>query len=1010
MSNMDSALFLPSSFFLVRTPLFPIEYFFLSLSHSDLKQFVCTLFINDAPFREAIAIASPTLYEQLTKNSSPEKVASIATPLLKYFLRMVSRSTPFGLFSFVSWGKWGKSTEAYFSLEKLHKRSRPDMEWLFALIHQISTQPDFLPFLSVQTNPLVYCTTHRIYLPLIREKEEKKVSLRSTLLIKTILQIANSSPLKISELTTQVMVHLPELESAKVEEVIHALISQQFLSLDLLPSLFTSSVFDEFLNKLTQISSKENKAYQLLTSLKQDLQAYDQLPIGSGEDLFEKIQQKMRQIVPTSKSVQVDSFCKEEQVTLPSFIAQELEDAVSALWRMTANSFPLFQKYHEQFLEKYGTHRLVPLLDLLNEDIGLGPPEDYTANLATIEKSEQEKEWRKWLQRKWANAVSLHQQEITISDEVLEKFFPITQEIQETVPLSMDVYCELFSDSQKDLDRGDFLLSISYHAWQGGATFSRFADLFNSDQIDKLKNFIAEEENLAKDCLFLSSSYIPATPSNANVATHPLLRKKALDLGNNHAGLTLSEIYVGANVKRLYITTKEGKKELRVVTDHLLNPTYAPLPLRFIRDVSKAPYRYMHPFSWEELKYSPFLPRIKFKKTILSPAQWNIDPEDICQDSITTLAEQFTTWAKKWKMPRYVFIVEKEQRILIDIHHSAHIQEIVQRLQKGELIQFCEKINQAKGTWVNSTKGRHFSEFVIPFLKNKQCASAQPLSLFPYCSLDTFERWKIPGGEWLFLKLYLNKENENNFLVGELAPFADAMKEKGILQNWFFVRYRDAKNHLRVRFKFASSECYLKEIQTWLAQLFQQNWIHDIQISGYEREIERYGGIKSIDDIESFFYEDTQTALDRIYAMTSKKTVLPDFIIGALSILELLNRFGLSRSDQIVFLTRIHPNRDHLSGFREWKKFLFKEMENMSSRKTTTHPLFDKLTTLGNLKKITQTPQAILASLIHMHCNRLFGLDLLLEEKTYEYALHTLVSWERTLAAAREHKCLALIK
>ncbi len=58
-------------------------------------------------------------------------------------------------------------------------------------------------------------------------------------------------------------------------------------------------------------------------------------------------------------------------VVLPAALAGEAAAAAGVLWRAGCGQEPL-TRYHEQFLERYGTHRYVSLLDVTDPAIGLG--------------------------------------------------------------------------------------------------------------------------------------------------------------------------------------------------------------------------------------------------------------------------------------------------------------------------------------------------------------------------------------------------------------------------------------------------------------------------------------------------------------------------------------------------------------------------------------------------------------------------------------------------------------
>lgn len=1020
----EDQLFIPQSFFLVRTPRLPIDVFFQSLNHADLNQFLSSFYKDTPIFREAIAVASSTLSETLSspKKLKPKEQKQIYSSLLLYFIRMATRSTPFGLFSFVAWGEWSEKSEAYFNLDEVTKRSRPDMEWLFKIIDQLVTNPSLFHLLKIQRNPLIYESGDRIYLAYIRQKEktdiQKTVSIRATFLTKAIVNLARV-PISIECLVKKLIEEFPNLEASKLQEVIHTLIDQQFLSFDIQPSLLTESPFKDLLDKLSKYLEIESITIHQLFNLEAELQSYDQVTNNDGETKLKVISQSMKKLASASNFLQVDSVNKEQKVKLPSKISYEVAQGIDVLWRLSfLKEKQLLKSYHDQFLEKYGTQRLVPLLTLLNEESGLGIPGHYKNNsFLPTEPNEEEKKWNTWLKDKWADAILNKQHEIVITDDVIDKCSNKKKEDKEKCPISLDVYFEVFANSIENLDSGNYLISLFSHTLQAGNTFGRLIDLFKNEEKEELKFSIAKEEAVEKDCLFIESSYIPTSSRSANVSTQPLFRKYVIDLGNgSHPNsIALEDIYVGGNLERLFLVTKDGKQKLKVVFGNVLNPAYAPTPLRFIREVSQSSYQTIQPLSWGSLADSSFLPRIRYKKTILSLAQWNVDINrlEINSKASEEIIEQaFNKWADKWQLPRYVFMTEADNKILFDRHHFLHIQELVAELKKGKKLKLVEKIGQEMGQWIQSPLGLHSSEFVLPLIKNPKYSSNSLRASFPYFEYKAHERLKLPGSEWLFIKVFLGKENENRFLTQHLAPFCKEMLYRGIIDDWFFIRYGE-KNHLRIRFHGLPQKL-LSELfpilHQWTLSLLENNWISDIQFSTYEREIERYGGLEVINEIEAFFCADSKAALELIKIYAIKKDATPDFIVCIVSAIYLLKQLGLNIQSQISLLS--HSDKNLLNGFREWKSYFFnkigilmgdKEIEQdkeldlfkraFQLRNETCHKLSEKL-----IHSTTQLAphsfEAILRSLLHMHCNRLISYDAKLENKVYQYMLHALTSYQ----------------
>lgn len=88
----------------------------------------------------------------------------------------------------------------------------------------------------------------------------------------------------------------------------------------------------------------------------------------------------MQKMYNNSNYLQVDySVSMKEKLTLNNKIKEDIINAADWLWKLSDANIGLkhLTEYHVEFLEKYGVNREVPLLELLSEEKGLGPPPTY---------------------------------------------------------------------------------------------------------------------------------------------------------------------------------------------------------------------------------------------------------------------------------------------------------------------------------------------------------------------------------------------------------------------------------------------------------------------------------------------------------------------------------------------------------------------------------------------------------------------------------------------------------
>src|SRR5690606_35973868 len=94
----------------------------------------------------------------------------------------------------------------------------------------------------------------------------------------------------------------------------------------------------------------------------------------------------------------------------------------------------------------------------------------------------------------------------------------------------------------------------------------------------------------------------------------------------------------------------------------------------------------------------------------------------------------------------------------------------------------------------------------------------------------------------------------------------NGLLSQGLINQWFFIRYWDPEPHIRIRFHMENPNkigLVIKELSKVLHDLFNDDFIHKVQIDTYNREIERYGDY-TIESIESFFYYNSEVVSELI--------------------------------------------------------------------------------------------------------------------------------------------------
>jgi len=172
-----------SDFFMTRVPLLPIDdYMRLFSDQSQQNELLVDAFDNPV-LREALAVASKDLLEAIDNNrlgDNPKAAEQVCSSLLRYFIRLSTRPTPFGLFSGISIGRFGDESNITVSDSKHHtKRARPDMEWIYGLIKKIEAEKDIREKLRVRFNATLSSQVQQLGLKRLNRRNPTKAFARS---------------------------------------------------------------------------------------------------------------------------------------------------------------------------------------------------------------------------------------------------------------------------------------------------------------------------------------------------------------------------------------------------------------------------------------------------------------------------------------------------------------------------------------------------------------------------------------------------------------------------------------------------------------------------------------------------------------------------------------------------------------------------------------------------------------------------------------------------------------
>ncbi|WP_405056447.1 lantibiotic dehydratase [Kribbella sp. NBC_01505] len=646
---------------------------------------------------------------------------------------------------------------------------------------------------------------------------------------------------------------------------------------------------------------------------------------------------------------------------LPQEVADEAARAAEVLWRLSppGDGLPDLAAYHLEFLDRYGTDRVVPVLELLDPHLGLGPPADYRAPFGErsgrAAPAATHAELRDQI---LAVALSDNQGELVLDEALIDRLAGTSDD---RPPDSLDLCAQLFADSAEAVDRGDFLLSATSGSIAAGAMLGRFATMLGLE--DELTELLARPA----DPLPVQLQFQPFEPRFGNVLREPRLLPHLLAVGtfadpDDPAVVDVRDIAVGTTGERLYLLSTKLGRELSVVRPNMINVvTAAPNAARFLAAVGLAGRRFWTPWQWGRLAVLPRLPRVRTGRTILAPALWRVDPA--LAESTSEWDAALDRWRDRWQVPDVVRVTVFDHHLDLDLRVPLHRRLFRDQIRKEPSTVISETPAQY-GAGLGVTGG-HANELVVPIVST---ADQEAVAPNPSWTTATAPRIRhLPGGEWLYAKVYLMADLQDAFLAGPVSRLVDRMN----VDRWFFLRYADPDAHLRLRFHQGDPAI----LHDWARDAADAGLIRTMVLDEYEPETVRYGGPEVLAAAEDLFCADSRAVVDQLQQRARGQLQVPIESLTALNQLDLLS--GLGDLEQ-WFVDTYPIDLSNAVPVAERTEFLqfHKDFQTLDcwQQRTAAARAYGAA--------VEQNRQAVM-SVLHLHSNRLLGMDRSAENRAY---------------------------
>ncbi|MGW7352961.1 lantibiotic dehydratase [Streptomyces sp. NPDC054784] len=968
----------------------------------------------DGRCAEAVSHASPGLAAAVREvadgSAGPTRVRRTGRSLARYLLRMRYRATPFGLFAGPTVARTGPMTRAGWGTGD-RAFARASAAWLHEVTATLEGEPEVLRHLTVVADPAHTVRGARItVLNQPGPNGPTDTSLRRTPVSEAALALARS-PLPVHVLGDKLHAAYPDAPKHVIEALVGDLVAHRVLLTELRAPMTRPDALDHLVTVLDESDAHVQAAVGLRTVV-QLLDQHNRARPEEQSELRANVAGAMAALSPAVDRPLMVDVRPDGDLVLPRAVAREAERALTLMARITPypHGSAAWRDYRSRFLERYSTGTVVPVRELTDPDTGLGFPVGYRGTvlprpvLATTTRDEH-------LLALAQDAALTQQRTITLTEDDLRA---LSLGDAAAVPAHVELCFSVLAESTRALDEGRFHLSTTGLSLAAGTLDGRFLPLLEKADRDRMTAAYEALPTLTEGAVRVQLSAPPLRHHTHNVARAPQTAPAVLSVGEHHpdATLDIDDLGVTAEDGRLCLVSLSTGRCLEPAVMSAVELSTATHPLvRFLSEVHRSHAAGLAPFAWGTAASLPFLPEVRHGRTILSAACWRLRARDL--DGHGSWEQRFLAWRLRYGPPQTVYAGSSDRQLRLDLDVRAHRDLLRAELARHDTVALHEAPPERAYGWIGRAH-----EVTMSF------AAQQPAAPAPArYAVARRDDGRTPGiADDAYVKLYGSTTRADEVLTHHLprllddvttlfrGTFNDGLLSAELVENMsapvaWFIRYADPEPHLRVRLSLprpADFGAVAWEVARWADALRTEGLLQRVQWDTYVPEHGRYGTGPALEAAEDYFAADSTAALAQL-----RMDLPPDLrpAVTAGSYVDIATGLLDSPTAARSWLVRHLPRGDGPPTPRPAQALAVRLAEDdpgpalhdlpgghavHDAWQQRRHALTRYRQALDNAGL---PPDTVLPSLLHMHHNRVAGIDTDAESACRRTARAAALSW-----------------